>query len=237
MGLVAGGAVGPMVVVVDVPGRDRVAALGFAEPGPGVEQLVGQDALVSLDLAVVPWRVGPGPLVPGGEGADRAGEVLGAVAGAVVGHDPGEPGDPVGGEPDPGTEQEPDRGLRGLVFEGLGVGQPGEPIHGGVEVDVAGSGATHLGLRGGPGCGAGLIGIDAVDTPAAAIRDTADLLHIDMDHVPGPVRGDGAGPAQRFPVDIEVVEAMQAEFVQPPGHGRDRDGYALGRELTHDPPC
>lgn len=122
-------------------------------------------------------------------------------------------GDAVGGEPDAGTEEEPDRGLRGLVLEGLGVGQTGEPIDCGVQVDVARPGPAGLRLGGGPGCGAGLVGVDAVDAPAAAVGDAADLLHIDVDHVPGPPGLDGAGPAQRFAVDVEVIQAREAELV------------------------
>ena len=53
----------------------------------------------------------------------------------------------------------------------------------------------------------------AVDAPAAAVGDAADLLHIDVDHVPGPPGLDGAGPAQRFAVDVEVIQAREAELV------------------------
>ena len=87
-----------MVVVVHVPAADRCKAFVLAVQGVGVEQLVGQDPLVALDLPVVSWRARPGPLVTRGEGAHCSGEVLGAGAGPVVGHDPGEPGGPVGTE-------------------------------------------------------------------------------------------------------------------------------------------
>src|SRR5215212_128547 len=52
----------------------------------GVEEFFGHDPLVALGLAVVAWRVGLGLLVAGAL-ADDAGEVVGAVAGAVVGDD------------------------------------------------------------------------------------------------------------------------------------------------------
>lgn len=74
-----------------------------------------------------------------------------------------------------------------------------------------------------------------MDAPAAAVGDAADLLHIDVDHVPGPVRGDLAVLAERLAVDVEVVESVQAEFVEPAGDGRDRDGDVGGREFAHDP--
>ena len=57
-GLVAGGGVGSMVVVVDVPDRDRGGAFGLAGPDPGVEEFLGQGPVVALDLAVVAGGVG-----------------------------------------------------------------------------------------------------------------------------------------------------------------------------------
>ena len=47
-----------MVVVVDVPDLDRGGAFGLGGPEAGVEELFGQDPVVALDLAVVPWGVG-----------------------------------------------------------------------------------------------------------------------------------------------------------------------------------
>ena len=61
--LVAAGGVGSMVVVVVVPHRDGVTALLLSGVGTRVEALLGQDAVVALDLAVVPGGVGAGPLV------------------------------------------------------------------------------------------------------------------------------------------------------------------------------
>lgn len=48
----------------------------------GVEEFLGQDALIALHLPVVAWGVGLGLLVPGLV-ADDPGEVTGSVAGAV----------------------------------------------------------------------------------------------------------------------------------------------------------
>jgi hypothetical protein len=56
--------------------------------------------VVSLDLAVVAG-VGGDELMPGA--VRHVGEVLGAVAGTVVGDDPLDVGDAVGGEPDSGA--------------------------------------------------------------------------------------------------------------------------------------
>jgi hypothetical protein len=44
-----------MVVVVDVPDGNGGGALVLAGELAGVEDLFGQDALVALDLPVVPW--------------------------------------------------------------------------------------------------------------------------------------------------------------------------------------
>lgn len=76
-----------------------------------------------------------------------------------------------------------------------------------------------------------------MDAPAATVGDAADLLHVEVDHVPGPARGDRAGLAEWFAVDVEVVEPVQAEFVEPAGDRRHRDGDVAGRELAHDPAC
>ena len=61
---VPGGSVGSVVVVVDVPHRKGLRSLGFAGPVPGVEELLGQNPVVALDLPVVPWgvRAVPTPL-------------------------------------------------------------------------------------------------------------------------------------------------------------------------------
>ena len=47
----------------------------------------------------------------------------------------------MGGEEGPGTAEEADRGGGLLVVEGLGVGQAGEAVDGGVQVGVANPGA------------------------------------------------------------------------------------------------
>jgi hypothetical protein len=47
-----------MVVVVDVPDGNGGGALVLAGELAGVEDLFGQDALVALDLPVVPWLSG-----------------------------------------------------------------------------------------------------------------------------------------------------------------------------------
>src|SRR5690606_15679598 len=119
-------------------------------------------------------------LVAGGDGSDGSGERVGLVVGAVVGDHPHDPVDAVGGEERPGTVEEPDRGACGLVGKVLGVGQAGVPVDGGVQVDVADPGTFGLGALG------GLVrrGPAVVGAPRAAVGDTADLLCVQVDHVP-----------------------------------------------------
>src|SRR5450756_951236 len=136
-----------MVVVVDVPDRDRGGAFGLAGPDPGVEEFLGQGPVVALDLAVVAGGVGAGALVAWGDGSDGARERGGLVVRAVVGDDPYQPVDAVGGEERPGAVEEGDRGGGLLVAQVLGVGQAGVAVDGGVQVDVAGAGPGGLGPR------------------------------------------------------------------------------------------
>lgn len=107
-----------------------------------------------------------------GPDPDDAGEVPGAVAGTVVGDDAVDVGDAVRGEPHLGPGQERGGGLALLISERLGVGESGEPVDDGVQVDIAASRAGGLGAVG----GLGLVGVAAVDPPSAAVGDPADLL-------------------------------------------------------------
>lgn len=138
-----------MIVVVDVPDLEGRSSFWFRRPAAGVEQFLGEGSVVSFDLAVVPWGVWADPLVAGGQGGDRPHERLRGVVRAVVGDDPDQPADAVGGEERPGAVEEPDRGRSGLVGQVLGVGQSGVAVDGGVQVDVAGLGALGLGALGG----------------------------------------------------------------------------------------
>jgi len=101
--LVAGGGVAAMAVVVDVPDLDRGGPFGLAGPDAGVEKLLGQEPVVSLHLAVVPWRVGADALVARRDGCHRPDERLRGVVRAVVGDHADRPGDAVGGEERPGA--------------------------------------------------------------------------------------------------------------------------------------
>lgn len=83
----------------------------------------------SMLLAVVAWGVGRDALMPGA--VQDAGEVLGAVAAAVIGDDPLDAVDPVRGEPDPGPVHELDCRDGLFITERFGVRQPGASVDGG----------------------------------------------------------------------------------------------------------
>lgn len=69
-----------------------------------------------------------------------------------------------------------------LVEQPSGVGEAGVVVERGVQVDVAGRGGGIFGPLGGLVLGRAA----AVDLQAAAVGDPAELLHIDVDHVPWP---------------------------------------------------
>jgi hypothetical protein len=74
---------------------------------------------LTVRLAVVAWGVGRDELMPGA--VQDVGEVIGAVAGAVVGDDPLDVVDAVGGEPHPRSVHESDCGDCLFVGECFGV--------------------------------------------------------------------------------------------------------------------
>ena len=203
-----------MVVEVVHPHPGRLPAGLLAHVGAGVEHLVGQQPVEPLHFAVVPGRVGTDPLVPAGQGLHAPGEVPGLVVGAVVGDDPVDLLNAVGGEERSCSAEEPDRRHRPLILEGLGVGQSREAVHGRVQVGVAG-------LRSGPALGClDSGGSAAVGPPAAAVGDASDLLYVQVHHVPGPPRPDPLGWAsQVVPVRGEVTQPGDPQPVQPPAHG------------------
>lgn len=126
--------------------------------------------------------------------------------------------------------EEPDRRRRCLVFERFDVGEAGEPIDRRVEVRVADSPALPS-LR-----ATGGVAVAAVDLPAAAVGDLPDFLHVDVDHVPGVAGGDRPRLAKVLPAGGEIADPVQAELVQPAGHGPHAaaDVVTVG-ELPGDP--
>src|SRR4029450_13002230 len=190
------------------------------------------------------------PVVTGGEGADPLvhahaeavqglEEGAGAVAGAVVGDDPGDPVDAVGGAERPRSGHKSDRGAGLLVGQVLGVGQPGEPVHGGVQVDVAGAdrgvGRADVAPLAGPAGGPVGCGTPAVGAPASTVGDPAYLLHVHVDHVPG-IPGDDLlrGLPVRGARGVQVTQPADAQAPQPAPDGALADGHTPGAQLGPD---
>ena len=76
-------------------------------------------------------------------------------------------------EEGPRSPEEGDGGCRGLVSEGFGVGQAGVAVDRGVQVGVA-----HA-LVAGPFTAV------ALESPASTGGDLSDLLHVQVEHMPG----------------------------------------------------
>jgi hypothetical protein len=202
--------------------------LGFRRPRPGIEELFGQDAVVSLDFAVVAWRVGRDALVPSTE--EGPGEALGSIAGAVVCHDPFDACDPVGGQPGAGPMEEGDGGDGLLVRQCFGVGETAVSVYGRVQIDVA----TALSLLP-PVDGFGLVTAASVCAPASAVRDAAHLLHVDVDHVAGPSGMDLPRLAIGFTIGVDEPAPVDADLSQVPVHGPSTDGRSGLGQLEGDP--
>jgi len=199
------------VVVLD-PWSERCGALVVVLVAGGVGPLGLESLDEPLGLAVGAGPVGPGPQVADLQIGDRLSMGHGAVAGAVVGHDPLD-AHALGGEPGDGATEEPDAGGALLIVEDLDVGEAAGVIDGDVH-DVP------------PGpIGAPVAALAAMGGQAGTV-EPAELLDVDVDQLAGvaaavPVRGLGwFQPGQ-------TVQALAAE------HRADRGGGHA--ELGRDP--
>lgn len=206
-----------MIVVMDIPHVDRLGSVGFAAVGAGVEQFLDQDPVVPFDLAGMARCVRGGVLVPAH--FERVVEAVGAVAGPVVGDDPVNSGDAVRGEERAGPRPEAGRGRAALVIEGFGVGQAGEPVDRRVQVHVAGPPGTGFRPVGGQRPGRAT----AVDAPAPACGDAADLLDVDVHHVAGPAGVNMSGAPVYRAGGVKELAPVETAASQEPGHGAHRD--------------
>ena len=122
---------------------------------------------------------------------------------------------PVAGEVACGVGEEPGRGDALLVGEDFGVADAGVVIDRDVDVVVSDSAAFDL-LRA------------AVGPPAAAVRDTPELLHVQMDQFPGPwpartgwpwsgPRGSGTGQRIAVRQPRDPVRVQDPETRSGPG--------------------
>ncbi len=117
-----------------------------------------------LDLAVVSRGIGLRLLVASVL-ANYPSEVSGSVAGSVVCDDAVDVADAVGGEPDLCTGEERGGGCALLVGQRLGVGESGESVDDGMQVDVAAFRTGRLRSF----SVLGLVAVAAVDPPATTI--------------------------------------------------------------------
>jgi len=72
-------------------------------------------------------------------------------------------------------------------------------------------------------------------TPASTVGDPADLLHIDVDHVPGPARDDGLRCANFLTVGVDEPATVRSQRTQVPAHGAPTDRVALPAQLESNP--
>lgn len=151
-----------MIVVLN-PDFHRFCSGRLGVVGPRIEAFLGQNPLISLDLAVMPRRVGPDPLMDPAEVVHRLREDAGSEVHPVIGDHPAQPGDALGGEECSGLVQELHRGGGLLVLDHLGVGKAGVSIDCRVQVGIAADLVALL-LRGAlrPAGGASGLGVSAV---------------------------------------------------------------------------
>ena len=112
--------------------------------------------------------------------------------------------------------------------EGLGVGQAGEAVDGGVQVGVADSGS--FASFGGFGFG----GSSPVGPPAASGWDASDLLDVQVDHVARETGHDGFADPVGLSGGAGVAPSVQAGSVQPSGHGTRRHHRSTHSQLVAD---
>lgn len=127
-GLITAGGMRAMIVVVVHPDLHGLPTGLLGVIGLRVEDLIDQQTLVALDLAVVPRRVRADALMSSCQSLHRAGEGRCTVVVPVVRDHSLDLADPVGSEEDPCPGEEPDRGGSALISQGLGVGQARVPI-------------------------------------------------------------------------------------------------------------
>lgn len=63
------------------------------------------------------------------------------------------------------------------------------------------------------------VAVATLDLLATTLGDRPDFLHVHVDHAPGIAGGDRPLPAQVLPVGDDFADPVQAQAVQPAGHG------------------
>jgi hypothetical protein len=120
-----------------------------------------------------------------------------------------------------------------FVVACLGVRQTGVAVDRGVQVGVTDPRLLRSGF---PPLGSfGLVGPAAVGTPTAAVRDSSDFLHIDMDHLTRAFRNDGLRFSGGFAVRVDEPATIQTEVPQDSRDRSTSNGDAVGAQLECDP--
>ena len=127
------------------------------------------------------------------------------VTGAVIGDNPLDAVDAVGGEEDAGPVHESDCRDGLLVIKGFGVGESGIAIDRRMQVHVAGAGAR----GGGPFHGSVAHAVAAMDAPSAAVGDPPHFLDVDVDHRAGPARHDRLRHPQGVSVGVDEPATVE----------------------------
>jgi hypothetical protein len=170
-GLVVESSMGsPEIVVVEVT-REAVGALAGGWVGSFVGPLAKQGLDEAFGLSVGFGSIGPGAEMAELESLAGGLELVGDVAGAVVGHD-GLDMDAAVVEPTERASEEAGGGRRSLIGEDLGVGHSSGVVDG--DMDELPTDAAGLDR---------VISMDTVADPA----DAAQLLDIDMDQLARPL--------------------------------------------------
>ncbi len=122
------------------------------------------------------------------------------------------------------------RGGGFLVREGLGAGESGVTVDGGVQVDIA----TAAGFPLDAVRVFGLVAAAAVDSPSATVGDPADLLHVDVDQVARPSGDDLSWLTVRVAVRVDEPAAADPERGKVTRDGAAGDLGSLGGQLVGD---
>src|SRR4051794_21975166 len=159
------------------------------------------------------------------------GEVVSAVAGAVVGDDPLDAVDTVSGEPYTSAVHESDCRDCLFIVERFGVGQSGVAVDRRMQIHIPSPRSRCGGHRHGLGLDAAL----AVHPPPTALGNAAHLLDVDVHHVTGATGDDALRYPVQIPGGIEEPAPIEPQRDQLPAHRASTDHDSARIELEGDP--
>ncbi|TDP57183.1 hypothetical protein DEU33_0771 [Kocuria sp. AG109] len=212
------------------PNGDRLTPLLLSLVRTSIQALLSQDPLVPFHLPVVPRGVGADPLMTRSRDFNGTGEVLRAVIVPVIGHDPHDPGDAVGGEEHHRTGSRTRSSCRPLVLQRFGVDQARGPIDDRVQVGVP----TFRLIPRFEARPRSLPGPWALQPPPSG--SSPDLLHVQVDHASRVAGSDLPRLPQGLITRGDVLDPIQPQPVQPPGRSPHAAADPVGGgQLMRDP--